>query len=146
MLEKFFGKKSAGSDVKSVCNAFVAQIEKEGLKYTKNAEDNRVMLNYSGDHFKSKTFVFSFDKDGKSFSLHVFSLVKFSDDQLDAAYKFCNTMNNKYRWLKTYVDSDKELTVEYDGVIDASTAGPVCSEILHRSVSITDDIMGALQA
>ena len=123
---------------------FTAKLDKMGVKYTVNSERHVIMLRYRGDHFKELAFTFTFDKDGKSVSLRVFSIAKFKDDYLSYAYRFCNKMNVEYRWIKFYVDKDNELTAAMDAVINPETVGEECFEILARAVTIVDDVYGKL--
>ena len=125
---------------------FAARCASEGLKYRKNAERASVLLNYNADNFDSLDFGFYFDDSGKSVALKVYSIMKFKKEQLPIAYEFCNAMNAKWRWVRFYVDSDDELAADLDAYISKESAGDECLELLHRAVSIVDDVMGELKS
>jgi hypothetical protein len=55
-------------------------------------------------------------------------------------------MNDHYRWLRFYVDEDRELTAALDAVIPADSVGEICVELLHRSVSIVDSVCKELNS
>ena len=153
-----FGKKSGGSsstgggfkfkgvtDGFSARDAFVRKLDEEKIKYDLHNEKPIIYIGYKGDNFESLTFTFIFDDDGLSFALRVFSIEKFSEEQLYDAYEFCNKMCYAYRWMRFYVDSDNEFTAALDAVINGETIGEECYELLGRAVSIVDDVCGKLQ-
>lgn len=151
-----FGKKPSGGsssggfkfkgvqDGFSAREAFAKKLDAEKIKYDLHQEKPIVYISYKGDNFDGLTFTFIFDDDGKSFALRVFSIEKFTPDQLPDAYEFCNSMCYAYRWLRFYVDSDNEFTAALDAVIDENNTGDVCYELLSRSVSIVDDVCGKM--
>ena len=151
-----FGKKPSGGssaggfkfkgvkDGFSAREAFVKKLDAEKIKYDLHSEKPIVYIGYKGDNFESLTFTFIFDDDGASFALRVFSIEKFTPDQLADAYEFCNSMNYAYRWLRFYVDSDNEFTAALDAVVTEETIGDECYELLGRAVSIVDDVCGKM--
>ena len=52
----------------------------------------------------------------------------------------CNSLNGKYRWLKFYIDDDKDIMVEDDAILDPETAGEECYELIARTVSILEEV------
>lgn len=136
-----FGKKIDGN---TMMKNFMKVLDSENIKYTYDESRRVVRCKYTGDHFKSLTFVFIFDEDGESVAIRVFSIEKFEPHQLSDAYAFCNKMNNSYRWVSCYVDKDNELTVSMDAELDPVSGGKECRKLLRRVVNITDDICGEL--
>ncbi len=151
-----FGKKSSGSssgsgfkfkgvkDGFSARDVFVKKLDAEKIKYDLHSEKPILYVGYKGDNFDSLTFTFIFDDDGESFALRVFSIEKFSEDQLPDAYEFCNAMCYAYRWLRFYVDSDNEFTAALDAVINGDSIGDECYELLGRAVNIVDEVCGKM--
>lgn len=125
---------------------FSRQLDSEGIKYSVSSDKGVVRIVYNGDNFKSLTFTFVFDDDGKSFGIRVFSIAQFTNAQLEDAYEFCNRMNDNYRWLRFYVDEDRELTAAMDAVIPSDAVGDIGSELLHRAVSIVDSVCEELNS
>ncbi len=143
-----FGKQKGPETnaARQMVKIFTQKLDEESKIYNVNDERNVVTLNYKGEHFDSLTFTFFFDDDGASVGVRVYSIVKFQKNQLADAYQFCNEMNNKYRWLKFYVDSDDEFTAAMDAVISVESAGDECYEILTRTVSIVDSVYEILHS
>ena len=134
--------KEALKALKLICKMY----DKKGIRYTLNEERSFVSARYDADNYKDVTFYIFVDDDGNSVAVRAFSLSKFDGEQIPVAYAFCNEMNRKYRWMRFYLDNENELTAAMDAVIEPKTAGEECYELLGRSVSIVDDVIGALKA
>jgi len=83
---------------------------------------------------------FFFDDNGNSINVKSFSVAKVSESKLGAILTTLNELNSEYRWVKFYVDSEKEVTVSGDAIISPETAGEECFEILVRYVDIIDEV------
>ena len=124
----------------AVLEAYTRQLDAEHVLYRVDAGKRAVYTHFDGEHFRDVAFVMVFDGDGAACGLRVLSVARFTPAQLADAYEFCNRMNRTYRWLRLYVDGDRELTAGLDAVITPATAGAICSELLHRAVNIVDSI------
>lgn len=136
-----FGKKDPA--VERV-REFAQRLDRAGIKYSKDEDKKKISCSYSGDNFKSLNFVFLFDEDGESVAIRVWSIEEFTANQLSDAYEFCNRMNDDYRWLCFYIDSDNELTARVDAILSQPTVGDECLELLQRTVRIVDKVCGEL--
>ena len=125
---------------------FIKTLDDKGLHYKTWDDRPAVSLPYDGSNFKDIDFLFVFDDDGGSVTVKAYSITQFEKRQLPNAYKFCNNVNFKYRWVKFYVDNDMELTADMDAVLDEDTVGEECFELLARCVSIVDDVCGMLNS
>ena len=123
---------------KKMMQLFIDKLDREEKYYIKNEENNAVSLSYQGENFESLTFTVIFDDDGLSISIRAYSIVRFKKNQLNDAYKFCNDMNNKFRWVKFFIDYEDDLTASLDAVITPDTADEECYELLCRTISIVD--------
>ena len=130
------------------CDAFTSALRSEGINFNKSDDKPSVFIKYNGDNFNNLTFSFFFDEGGEAVSIKVFSIFQFSKSQLPDAYKFCNEMNNEWRWIRFYVDSDDEFTADYDAVIhpNSPTCGSECVALLRRAVRIVDKVCGELNS
>ena len=139
-----FGKKPEDK----VCEAFCSALRSEGINYNKSDDKPSVFIKYNGDNFKNLTFSFFFDEGGEAVSIKVFSIMQFTKSQLPDAYAFCNEMNNEWRWIRFYVDSDDEFTADYDAAIhpNSPTCGADCVGLLRRAVRIVDKVCGELNS
>ena len=136
-----FGKKDPAVENLRV---FAQRLDREKLIYTKDESKKKITLAFNGDNFKSLKFVFLFDDDGESVAIRVWSIEEFTANQLSDAYEFCNRMNNDYRWLTFYIDSDNELTVRVDAILSQPSVADECLELLRRTVRIVDKVCGEL--
>ena len=51
----------------------------------------------------------------------------------------CNELNAKYRWVKFYLDKDKDVCVSLDAYIDEHTVGEECLNLVRRMINISDE-------
>lgn len=118
---------------------FMQYMDNEGYRYT-DVNDNVVKITFNGDNLKSITVYVSFDKDGEGMiELRCFDIVNMGD-KVAAGIIACNSVNAKYRWVKFYVDDDKDIICEADAYVDEATCGEECMNMVRRVVNITDDV------
>ncbi|MBE6633390.1 MAG: YbjN domain-containing protein [Ruminococcaceae bacterium] len=125
--------------------AFLKKLDAEKVKYSTDGDRPVVRIYYNGANFRNVCFSFVFDEDGLSAGLRAFSVAQFRKDELSDAHEFCNRMNSEYRWVRFFVDSDRELTVALDAVLTPETVASVCYELLERAVSIVDSVCKELK-
>ena len=131
------------SPAHKILKLFASYMDMKDIKYSINEERDLITVDFvNGDHYEKIRVSFFADEDGDSVAVRSFSLRQYTARQLADAYEFCNRMNNKYRWLRFYIDSDMELTAAIDAVVTPSTAGAECFELLARTVNIVDDVLG----
>ena len=53
-------------------------------------------------------------------------------------YTSCNELNNKYRWVKFYLDDDSDVVAQIDAYVDDETCGGECLSLVRRMVNIVD--------
>ncbi len=62
----------------------------------------------------------------------------------------CNELNSKFKWVKFYVDSDKDLMLEDDAILTNENAAEEVFELLIRMIKISEEakpiIMKAIYA
>ena len=122
--------------VQNVCDFF----DLKGMNYNVLKEDVLEIV-FTGSNMPRIRMVLSFDEDGKTLSIHSYSIAKPKDnDVLSKAksYAVCNTLNQKWRWFKFYLDSDDEFTASIDAIVDLYTAGEECHELILRMADILD--------
>ena len=61
-------------------------------------------------------------------------------ERIASLLMICNSLNAKYRWLKFYIDGDKDIMVEDDAILEPESAGDECFELISRTVSILEDV------
>lgn len=117
---------------------FKEYMDENGIKYTER-DERIVKVVYNGDNLKSiPVFVF-FDEDGDGLvQLKCWEIANFKGKE-SKALVVCNELNNKYRWVKFYLDDDADILVSIDAIIDAATCGEECMSLVRRVVNITDE-------
>lgn len=95
---------------------------------------------YRCENAESVSVFLFLDKDGCSLNAKSFSIAKVPAAKLMDVYVLLNELNEEYRWVKFFIDSDNEVTVSGDAIIDEATAGEEAYEIVQRYVGIIDEV------
>ncbi len=118
---------------------FLNHLDAKGIKYD-DRDEFHVVISYSGDNIRSIRIHVSFDKDGEGMvQLYAWDIGNFSGDKLAKGLITCNELNAKYRWVKFYLDKDKDVCVSLDAYIDEHTVGEECLNLVRRMVNISDE-------
>lgn len=117
---------------------FKEYLDDKGLKYQIQT-DEAIRVGFKGENAPTISAVFIFDDDAKSAAIRAFSICKIPADKLSGAYELCSRLNDKFRWIKFYIDKDNEVTAAADAVLDSKTLGAECYELMMRTMSIIDD-------
>lgn len=126
--------------------AFMSYMDQEGIKYQDKGEFV-VSVTYTGDNLKSIPIMVFFDKDGEGLvQLVCWEICNFSEEKQAAGLLCCNQLNSKFRWVKFYVDNDRDTRAELDAIIDPETVGRECLALVRRMVRIVDDAYPTLMA
>lgn len=119
--------------------AFMRYLDEKGIKYT-DVDENRVRVGYNGDNIPSVQVSVIFDKDGDGLvAFRSWNLGKVKDEKFANILLACNQLNDQFRWVKFYIDSDQDITAALDAVVDEQTVGEECFQLVIRMVSICDD-------
>ncbi|WP_415930076.1 YbjN domain-containing protein [Zhenpiania hominis] len=120
------------------------EMDKKELKYYVEEFDDRSIL-YAGFGIENGPSVrvqfISRDNDN-DVAIFLFGLVNgVSEDNMDKMLNAINECNKKYRYLKFYVDDDRNVNVEYDIPIEAddNSVGAEACEIFVRFMQITNE-------
>ena len=114
--------------------------QKKNLKF-EELTDDMLAITYTGENLHSIRMILSFDADGKSVSVGSYSIAKLKDDSPMEEAKgciLCNTLNEKWRWIKFTLDDENEIATHCDAVLDFLTAGEECQELVERMSDIVD--------
>lgn len=119
--------------------AFARYLTSKGYKYTQK-EDRIIEISFRGENLNSiDVFVF-FDKDGDPLvSLKCWEIANFKNNER-IGMEVCNQLNAEYRWVKFYIDDDKDVIAETDGVLSMDTCGEHCLFLVKRVINIVDDV------
>jgi len=119
---------------------YLRYMDAHNIRYT--TANNIVSISYTGSNAQSITILVSFDPDGNNlveFGCYSIGSCK-SDEKYANAIVLCNEMNKKYRWVKFFVDDDRSIVGKADAIVDSSSVGSECAEMVSRMVGIIDDV------
>jgi hypothetical protein len=123
---------------------FTSYLDSKGVRYdyheATSERNEYVKITFGGKNAESVSTTFFFDSNGTSINVKSFSIAKIPSNKLMDMYVSLNELNAQYRWVKFYVDSDNEVTVSGDVIVDPSNSGTECYEIMIRYISIIDDV------
>lgn len=84
-------------------------------------------------------FHFIFDQDGHSVTMRVFKLFVAPVDRQLPILELMNRFNREYRWVKFAMDQENWVNLQDDAIVNETTSGPICMELMLRAVKIIDD-------
>ena len=116
---------------------FKEYMDDNGIKYTEKKE-NVLQVIYEADNMESITIYVIFDPDNEPIvQFKCWDILSFKSNEA-AALVVCNLLNAKYRWVKFYLDDDKDIVASIDARVDIDTCGEDCMDMVDRFVSILD--------
>lgn len=117
---------------------FCEYMDAKGIKYTENKE-NVIRVSFSGENLDSIPVYVIFDEDNDPLvAFKCWEIASFKNKEA-AALVVCNALNAQYRWVKFYLDKDKDIVVSIDAMIDESTCGAECMSLVGRIINIVDE-------
>ncbi len=118
---------------------FARVMDAEGIKYTVH-DDHVINVSYTGENLKNISIYVFFDKEGSNHvQFYCGDIADFSSKEEVVALQVCNELNAEFRWVKFYVNKDKEVVATLDATLDITSSGDECVELLGRVVSIVDE-------
>ena len=124
--------------MQNFAEAFTKYMDKEGVKYIKQ-NDHVVTVVYSGNNMESIPIFVFFDEDNEPLvTFKCWSIMNFKRNEA-AALVVCNTLNSEYRWVKFYLDTDKDIVASLDAMVSIQTCGEECLFLARRMVNILDN-------
>lgn len=128
---------------------FMAVLDKQKMNYVRSEAK---ILHIVPDPFKNMGYTeidvcFDVDYSG-DVQLYIPYLGKFAEDRQTVGMATCNALNEKYRWVNFYLNSESQGCARCDFVLHGKDAGEECLELLMRMLQIVDeaypDLMNAL--
>lgn len=112
-----------------------------GLKYDYKGDQNQVIDTGMGglDNLPGVRMVFIFDIEGNGVQACIPALLSVPADKVDNMYRTINAANSKYRWVKFYIDEERDIRVEVDALLDQDSCGEECLGLFQRLAHIADD-------
>jgi len=72
-------------------------------------------------------------------SMRVYGVVKVPENKSENLMRVCNELNKKYRYVKFFVDSDRDVNVAYDITRNNGELGETVLEIMARFHNIINE-------
>ena len=118
---------------------FLERLSAEGIDYD-DLDETTLRICCSGENAASIRILVTFGEDGRGkVAFRCLSLSRVLEAKFPSALVACNVLNEKFRWVKFYVDSDKDIVCAHDAIVNYETVGDVCMEVLQLMVSIIDE-------
>jgi hypothetical protein len=118
-----------------------AYFDSIGLKYGLEGDNREVISSGFGgmSNLSSIRILLIFDAEGQTMHLIAPQIVKVPQEKVGAMYKTVNALNQKFRWVKFYIDNDGDVMVDADCILDMDSCGQECLEIMQRTASIANE-------
>lgn len=81
---------------------------------------------------------------GNVVSNRVWGLAKVPEDKLAEALFVCNEFNQQYKFTKFIIDSDYEIALENDAILDGDSAGEEAFRLVISIIQIVDETYAKL--
>lgn len=130
-------------DVKEQVNRVGLAFNERGLKFehVDTYEKPMIKLNFGGGDFAYShvTIHLIFDEDGTSVQLVTSPIASVPAEKTSKLLLVLNECNNKFRWVKFFLDNENDIIANGDMIFDEQNVGAVCIELVMRTASIIDD-------
>ncbi len=124
------------ADYKSL---FIEHLEQENIKFA-DLDEHVVRVAYSGENLKTIPIIVYFDDDGEPIvQMKCWDIASFKDEKFDNGVAVCNELNKQFRWVCFYLDDDCDVVAMLDAYVDEENCGNICTNLVHRMVSIIDE-------
>ncbi len=112
----------------------VEWVKSKNLTIIPNRSDEKTdVLDFPWDG-KSLRCIFT-GAEGEYLSLFYY-LESVPEDKIADVLLVCNEMNAKYKWVKFYIDSDNDIALQDDAILNLATAGEEALELIVRMIDI----------
>lgn len=119
---------------------FLQELKERDLKHLDVREVDDVTIIPLGFHLKNtRVEINTAFKPDNSVALRCYGFLKVNEEQFPQALLCCNSLNQKMRWVKFYVDEDMDVNLEDDAIVDDVTGGKEVFELVMRMAAIADE-------
>lgn len=126
-----------------LADLFKARLDEKQIRYdyfeATSERNEAIKITFGGKNAEKLSLFFFFDKNGYSVNVKSFEIARVPEAKLMEAYVLLNELNAEYRWVKFFLSEENEVTVSGDAVLDQSSVGTECEEILFRYLNIIDE-------
>jgi hypothetical protein len=123
---------------------FVCFLNQNNLKYcldSINANDNeQITMCITSETLSDITIHFLFDSNNQIVYIRIWNLLKIPDQFNSIALTIINELNNTYRFVRFYLNTDNGIDVFVDSLIHSGTIGKTCINLGIVIAKICDSI------
>lgn len=102
-------------------------------------DDERYVVEFGMSTDSTKIRILSIFTDD-TVANRVFSVAKIPDDKTGNVLFVLNEMNDKYRFTKFYLDSDNEVTLSSDAILQSESSGNETFRLVYSIIRMVDDV------
>ena len=117
-----------------------AYLDSKGLRY-RVEEENRIRIAYGDlDNIGRAEVLVIFDDNDTSVGLRCFNVCNIPENKVVNLYEVCSKLNERYRWIKFFVDeNDNTITAADDAIVQAETSGEEVLDLVRKMIHIVDE-------
>lgn len=123
---------------------FVCFLNQNNLKYcldSINANDNeQITMCITSETLSDITIHFLFDSNNQIVYIRIWNLLKIPDQFNSIALTIINELNNTYRFVRFYLNTDNGIDVFVDSFIQTGTIGNTCMNLGIITAKICDTV------
>ena len=130
-------------DVKEQVNRVELAFTEHGLRFEHidSFDQPLIKLAFGGGDFVYNHIEINlvFDNDGSTAHVVTSPIASVPGEKTAKLLLVLNECNNRFRWVKFYLDEDNDVIVNADVILSEQGAGAECLEIVMRTASIMND-------
>ncbi len=123
--------------------AFIERLARHDIHYKDDAQPDGshfVAVELAGNSGNLYNIVMVFSADNMEVGVRIFQLGHVPTDRQRPMLRVLNGINEKYAWLRFYLDGDSDVAAALDAIISPKTAANVCWELVVRAFSVLDAV------
>ena len=118
----------------------MAYFDSKEIPYRADEENNILEVGQMLEN-KGLFHVLIFFDDDEHVTLHSSDYCKFPVEKKESMYKTCSLVNSNYRWIKFYVDENKNnITLEDDAIIQLDSCAEEIFELICHMINIAEKV------
>ncbi len=121
-------------------NELKNKLDQNNLPY-REIKDGVMEIVQGGKNVNSIRLVIGFNEaeDNRPW-IKCYDLGKFEGDKYAAGLMACNEANNRYRWIRFYMDNDNDVTAEMDAILSEGSVFDEMMELIVRMLRVIDEL------
>ena len=119
---------------------FKVFLDQKGIRYNET-QGGTIYITVKAEKAGQATIFIDFDSNGgNEVSIVSFALGKYSKNQNVKALLTCNSLNQKYRWVRFFITDGNDITVSSDAILDERSFCDECFEYVRLMINIIEEV------